>query len=303
MIAMSTPMLPAAPPAVPATAAAAEPAAGVASDDFLSMLGQLLGAPVAKAAARPVTSPATLADDAADAAEDAAAMAGAPIVLPMNLQSPGSVPGKTDSLVDVTASVTAAPRELPVTAAVADQMVEGLLEPAAAENEAAAPTTGNPLQAQPLDVTHLRASANAVDPGSSRPLHHPVGTSAWADELGTRMLLMKEGGQHSASLRLSPEHLGPLEVRISVRDDQASVWFGSAHADTRAAIEQALPRLRELFESQGLALADAGVHHETPRGQPQQASSSNAGLSGDQSEAGTSPVSIAVKLGIVDEYV
>ena len=62
--------------------------------------------------------------------------------------------------------------------------------------------------------------------------------------------------KRTTSLRLWPEHLGPLEVRITMNDDQASVWFGAAHADTRAAIENALPRLRELFASQGLSLTD-----------------------------------------------
>ena len=83
----------------------------------------------------------------------------------------------------------------------------------------------------------------------------------------TGMSLMVDRNQHAVSLRLSPEHLGPLEVRISITDDKASVWFGAAHADTRAAIENALPRLREMFTAQGLSLADAGVFREPPRDQ------------------------------------
>ena len=101
-----------------------------------------------------------------------------------------------------------------------------------------------------------------------RPVHSPVGSAAWADEIGTRVVMMTESGNHTASLKLSPEHLGPLEINITVRDDKASVWFGAAHADTRAAIETALPRLREMFEAQGLSLADAGVFREPPREQP-----------------------------------
>jgi flagellar hook-length control protein FliK len=99
----------------------------------------------------------------------------------------------------------------------------------------------------------------------ARPLQQPVGSQAWADELGSRLTMMTEKGQYTASLRLSPDHLGPLEIRIAMRDDQASVWFGAAHADTRAAIEHALPRLRELFEAQGMSLADAGVFREPPK--------------------------------------
>jgi flagellar hook-length control protein FliK len=160
----------------------------------------------------------------------------------------------------------------------------------------------SPNQLQSLDPAQQLRSAAAADAATSRPIQHPVGSSAWANEVGTRMIMMTERGQHSASLRLSPEHLGPLEVRIAVRDDQASVWFGAAHADTRAAIEQALPRLRELFASQGLSLADAGVHHQGPREQGRTPLSlSGGGLEGaDDGGAISSP--IAIRLGLVDAY-
>ena len=114
---------------------------------------------------------------------------------------------------------------------------------------------------------------STADQVISRSVHAPVGSAAWADEIGSRLTLMAEHGRHTASIRLSPEHLGPLEVRITMQDDQASVWFGAAHADTRAAIETALPRLRELFASQGLSLTDAGVSHEAPRGHREQGNS------------------------------
>jgi len=78
---------------------------------------------------------------------------------------------------------------------------------------------------------------------------------------------MAHQGNQIGSLQVSPAELGPIDVRIAVHGDQASVWFGAAHADTRAALEQALPRLKQLFASQGLALADMGVWREPPRQQ------------------------------------
>ena len=109
-----------------------------------------------------------------------------------------------------------------------------------------------------------------------------VGTSAWTDELGTKVTWMAQQGIQSVSLQLSPEHLGPLQVNISVHDGQASVWFGAAQPDTRAALQQSLPQLRQLFANQGLTLTDAGVSREPPRGQDRQSSarpaSSTAGI-------------------------
>lgn len=135
----------------------------------------------------------------------------------------------------------------------------------------------------------------------SRPVQAPVGSSQWADEIGTRLTLMTEQGKHAASLRMSPEHLGPLEIRIAIRDDQASVWFGAAHADTRAAIEHALPRLRELFESQGMSLADAGVYREAPHQQP----GTTRGFNGTERsgmEQESSGSAVRVSVGLVDAY-
>jgi len=142
----------------------------------------------------------------------------------------------------------------------------------------------------------------ATDAAAARPMQSPVGSPAWSEEFGTRLTLMAERGQHSASLRLSPEHLGPLEIRIAIRDDQASVWFGAAHADTRAAIEHALPRLREMFAAQGMTLTDAGVSHEPPR--ERLPTSRHSGTSG---EAATEmPITISThtlqRIGLIDAY-
>ena len=48
-------------------------------------------------------------------------------------------------------------------------------------------------------------------------------------------------------------------MAVEVEDAQARVQFAAAHATTREAIEQSLPRLRELLEQQGLELAQADV--------------------------------------------
>ncbi|HYM35514.1 MAG TPA: flagellar hook-length control protein FliK [Steroidobacteraceae bacterium] len=124
-----------------------------------------------------------------------------------------------------------------------------------------------------------------------------VGTPAWTNELADKLTIMIGRGVHSASLQLSPEQLGPLEIRISVQNDQTSVWFGAAHATTRAALEDALPRLRELFAGQGLNLSDAGVFREAPRNQTK-------AYTGGEANDGERDIAIAtVSLrGMVDAY-
>ncbi len=127
-----------------------------------------------------------------------------------------------------------------------------------------------------------------------------VGTATWTEELAGKLTVMVGRGLQSASLQLSPEHLGPLEIHISVQNNQTSVWFGAVHADTRIALEQALPRLREMLAGQGLNLSDAGVFREAPRDRAPQHSSARTSGSGS-SEREISIAAIGLR-GIVDAY-
>ncbi len=119
---------------------------------------------------------------------------------------------------------------------------------APAGSTAAAAVGTTPASAVQSGFTDLPA----LEPGADQ--------QAWTQGLGERLLLMAEKGQQSATLRLQPEQLGPMQIHIRVDEDGASqVLFSAHHAQTRDAIEQALPRLRELFAEQGLNLAQADV--------------------------------------------
>ncbi len=137
--------------------------------------------------------------------------------------------------------------------------------PAATPGAAAAALTATQLIAGP----HIGLQQPKSDP-TPMALSSPVGSGPWTEELGAKVTWMAHQGIESASLQLSPAHLGPLQVSISVHNGQASVWFGAAQPDTRTALQQSLPQLRQLFANQGLTLADAGVSRESPRGRSRQ---------------------------------
>jgi len=149
---------------------------------------------------------------------------------------------------------------------------------------------------------HLRNETNTAD------LKSPVGSSAWEDEIGTHLTWMTQKGLETGSLRVSPEHLGPVEVNISVQNGDASVWFAANHPDTRAALEQALPRLREMFANQGMNLADSGVSRQSlsqqgSRNQSRSAASQSiSGVSAVDASDGSSSASARLNLGLVDLY-
>ncbi len=153
-------------------------------------------------------------------------------------------------------------------------------------------------------IARANASQPAGAPAAALELRSPLGSGAWRDELGARVTWMVDRGDHVASLRLSPENLGPLEVRIAVREGETSVWFGAASAETRAALEQSLPRLKELLGAAGLSLADAGVFGHAPQ-DPRRGFTAAALARASQESGVDSAGSIVMQVsrrGLVDLY-
>ena len=90
-------------------------------------------------------------------------------------------------------------------------------------------------------------------------LSHPD----WGKGMGEKVIWMVNQNIRSAELRLNPAHLGPIEVRIDMDDEQVSIAFSSRHAPVREAMELALPRLREMFDENGLSLADTDISQQS----------------------------------------
>ena len=101
------------------------------------------------------------------------------------------------------------------------------------------------------------ASSSSVLPTTS--VQTPLGQANWDQAVGERIQWMVGQKMQGAQVRLNPANLGPMEVRIQVQNDQASVQFTAQHAVVREALEAALPRLRDMFEASGVELVDVDV--------------------------------------------
>ena len=95
------------------------------------------------------------------------------------------------------------------------------------------------------------------------PINSPFNQSTWGDEVGDRIKWMVGQNIQSAKLTLNPPQLGPIEVKITVQNDQMNVMFTAHHAAVRDALESAVPRLREMFGDSGLNLADVDVSQQS----------------------------------------
>lgn len=74
-----------------------------------------------------------------------------------------------------------------------------------------------------------------------------------------QLVTMVSQGIQQAEIRLDPPELGHMIVKIQVHGEQTQVQFHVAQAQTRDVVEQAIPRLRELLQEQGMQLADSHV--------------------------------------------
>lgn len=122
--------------------------------------------------------------------------------------------------------------------------------PAAAE-EAAPPLAQ--LQAQAAKLAEVQNPAATGDRIPAR-----VGTQAWDNQVSQRIVYMI-GKEQAATLTLNPPDLGPVQVVLNVSNDQATVAFSSQQLEVRQALENAMPRLREMMSESGIALGNATV--------------------------------------------
>jgi flagellar hook-length control protein FliK len=149
------------------------------------------------------------------------------------------------------------------------------------------------LAAQASVLQTAQASGSApTDRLSAR-----VGTPAWDNQVGQKVIWMVGGADQSATLELNPPDLGPVQVVLNVSNDLASVTFSSQQLEVRQALENALPRLREMMSESGIALGEALVNAgaEGRQGQDGQGSGrpgsgrGGAGTGGDSAVAETAP--------------
>ena len=85
----------------------------------------------------------------------------------------------------------------------------------------------------------------------------------WGRVLGHQLNWIVNNRMQEAEIRINPPHLGPLEVRMSLHQNQTNVTFFCHDAAVREAIENAIPRLREMLDSQGISLNQAQVSDQS----------------------------------------
>jgi len=141
------------------------------------------------------------------------------------------------------------------------------------------------LSRMTADINQLNKSVNSVGQTSAPTIEKHLTHPEWNTELGEKLLWMHKQAVPSAEIRLNPEHLGPISIKIDVNQDQANVVFTAQHAAVRDAIEAAIPKLREMLGGQNLNLADVNVSQQQSE---QRSGRESFQMAGEQNRGGNS---------------
>lgn len=122
------------------------------------------------------------------------------------------------------------------------------------------------------------------------------------EDIGDAVRWMADQKIGHAHIKVTPNDLGTVEIRLRLDGDRVHADFSSAQAEVRQALENGLPRLRDMLGQHGfqLAHADVGQQH-TP---PSQGAASPHGESSADTEALTeTPRTVRMTArGLVDAY-
>jgi flagellar hook-length control protein FliK len=149
--------------------------------------------------------------------------------------------------------------------------------------EPAAAGAGDPVLLPPAAVDAVPVTTGGVLPTAAAPaapgasdvrvastqVATPFGRPEWANAMNERVTWLVGQRMPSADIQINPPQLGPVEVRITIQNDQANVYFTAQNSAVREAIQAALPRLNEMLAQGGLSLGQASVGAESFAGQQQ----------------------------------
>ena len=110
-----------------------------------------------------------------------------------------------------------------------------------------------------------------------------IGDALFPGRFAAEVALLGTAGIERAEIRLQPRELGPVRIELSLNGESTRIAFSAVQPETRQAIEQSLPILKDLLAERGLTLGEASVSdgqvgHESadPEAKPSHAASKDA---------------------------
>lgn len=147
-----------------------------------------------------------------------------------------------------------------------------ILPEAVSQTDKAAILAGDNASASNANALGLQTASHikSTNGPEATAIQTPISDQRWSQNFGEKIVWMARNDQQQAQLNINPAHLGPVQITLSLNGDQASASFASPHAEVRQAIEDSLPRLREMLSGAGINLGNADVGSQLPRQQSEQ---------------------------------
>ncbi len=101
-------------------------------------------------------------------------------------------------------------------------------------------------------------------PLSMQTIGTNVRSQRWGQELGQRLVFMVNKDIKEAKIKLSPEKLGPIQIKITLdKDQQMSITIVAQNGTTRGLLENAISKLREMLEDSNAEVVNVDVNEDS----------------------------------------
>lgn len=87
----------------------------------------------------------------------------------------------------------------------------------------------------------------------------PMDISKWQASLNEQICLISRQGIQNAEIKLNPQELGSLHIKLAMIDDKIDLHMAVAHNMVKGVLESALPMLRSSLEQQGITLQHTNI--------------------------------------------
>lgn len=177
-----------------------------------------------------------------------------------------------------------------------------------ATDDAAAKTDGKDSL---LGAEFATSERRGALPLGLQTINLPVKHPQWGQAFGQRVVFMANQSLQQAQITLNPEKLGKIQVLLKMDKDQVmNVSLAAQNGMTREAIENALPRLREMLEQAGINLGNVDISEQkqfaengAQEDNGSEGSAAGNSKTGDDSVTDESETVVSASDSLVDYYV
>ncbi len=134
------------------------------------------------------------------------------------------------------------------------------------------------MQTQATTQTQAHSKSVSIDPSVMQAIN--IIKSDAAKMLQERVSALLNINNKEAEIRLDPPEMGSMQIRIRSDAEQAQINFVVQNQQAKEALEQSMPRLREMLAQQGIELGESSIQQGNPEQQQEQ--SGQGQLAGNQ---------------------